>query len=132
MLNNELLDVYINNEYAFIPGGLGSLNIVDISNPSNTVVTGTCKSQNCAWGKLNSWSVFEDYAYGSGRDCGIEVIDISDISNPLFANNIGESNTRYEHSEVQGNYLFTARHQKGIEVFSLVNPSHPTSIGLIN
>jgi hypothetical protein len=132
LLNNELLDVYIHNDYAFIPGGLGGLNIVEISDPSNTVVTGTYKSQNCVWGRLYSWSVFEDYAYGAGRDCGIEVIDISDISNPQFANNIGESNTRYEHSEVQGNYLFAARHQKGIEVFSLTDPSNPTSIGVTN
>ena len=87
LLNNELLDVYIHNDYAFIPGGLGGLNIVDISDPSNTIVTGTYKSQNCEWGRLYSWSVFEDYAYGAGRDCGIEIIDISDISNPLFANN---------------------------------------------
>lgn len=132
LLNTELLDVYIHNDLAFIPGGLGGLNIVNISDPANTVVVGAYKSQNCIWGRLYSWSVFENYAYGAGRECGIEIIDISEISDPQYVSNIGELNIRYEHTEVQGNYLYTARHQAGIEIFSLTNPQIPVSIGAIN
>lgn len=132
LLTTELLDVYIHNDFAFIPGGLGGLNIVNISDPVNTVVVGAYMSQNCVWGRLYSWSVFENFAYGAGRECGIEIIDISDISNPKYANTIGNSIHRYEHTEVQGNYLYAARHQAGIEIFSLANPQIPVSIGAIN
>ena len=132
LLNEELLDVYINDDLAFIPGGLFGLNIVNISDPAHTVVVGTYSSNNCAWGRLYSWSVFNEYAYGAGRECGIEIIDISNITDPQFANNIGKSNIRYEHTEVQNNFLYAARHQAGIEIFSLTNPRSPFSVGEIN
>ncbi len=132
MLNSELLDIYIHGDHAYIPGGLGGLNILDISNPNDVSVLGNYYATNCAWGRLYTWSVHDNYAYGTGRECGIEIINISNKSNPYFVWNIGSTGIRYEHSEVHNNYLYTARHQAGVEIFSLAEPAYPNSINVIN
>lgn len=130
--NNELLDIFLHEDYAFIPGGLGGLNIVDVSDPYNVQVLGTYESNNCRWGRLYSWTVLGNYAYGAGRECGIEIIDISDITNPKFVDNISTNGVRYEHVEAQDGYLYAARHYSGVEIFSISNPQSINSINRIN
>ncbi|MBT3217060.1 MAG: hypothetical protein HOF55_07220 [Candidatus Marinimicrobia bacterium] len=134
--NVELLDVYIYEDYAFIPGGLGGLNIVDISDRSNPQVVGEYTANNCDWGRLYSWSVFGNYTFGAGRDCGIHVLDISQISNPQLVENFERESesmpVRYEHTSTHSigtvNYLFAAGHQAGVDVFTINSDEQSSTV----
>ena len=129
--NFELLDVHISGNHAFIPGGLGGLNIVDISQPNTVSVVGEYFASGCDYGRIYSWITHGNYAYGNGRECGVHIVDISDISNPSFVNIYGAENRRYEHASVLGNTLFFATHQMGVDIVSAENPNTLTSIAII-
>jgi len=137
--NFELLDVYIHNrlgtDYAFVTGGLGGLNIVDISNPSEVQVISEYFSYNCDFGRIYSWSTSENYAYGAGRECGLEVIDILNLDQPIHVRTMTElvnnEVVRYEHTEVQNDLLFASRHQHGVEIFDIHVPSTPNPLATV-
>ncbi len=132
--NYELLDVYIHGHYAFIPAGLGGLNIVDISNPGFPHVVSDYHATGCDWGRLYAWTVNGNYAYGTGRECGMRIIDISNINHPEFMGSYSDpnlDNERYEHPSSYGNLIFAARHQAGVEVLSVAESWLPTQIAII-
>ena len=130
--NFELLDIHMDGLTAYITGGLGGLNIVDLSDPFNPQVLGEYQASGCAWGRVYAWATFGNYAYGTGRDCGIQVINVSNLNNPQHVQTYHAGGAmRYEHPTVQGNYLFAARHQDGIEILSLDNPNNITPLTVI-
>ena len=132
--NHELLDVYLHENLAFIPGGLGGLNIVDVSNPSNPTVLSNYHAAGCDWGRIYTWSVGNNYAFGTGRECGVRILDVSNPSNPIFVRNYTDpeiDEIRYEHGEVFSNTLFLSRHHAGIEVVDISNPTAPLKIATI-
>ena len=123
--NYELLDVYIQEDLAFIPGGLGGLNIVDISDASNPVVLSWYHAFGCDWGRIYSWAVSGNYAYGTGRECGVHVVDISNLSAPSLATvylDESQNNQRYEHAETGGATLYLSKHQLGVELVDISQP----------
>ena len=132
-LNNfELLDIHMDGLTAYISGGLGGLNIVDLSDPFDPQVVGEYHATGCDWGRIYAWATSGNYAYGAGRDCGIHVIDVSNLSSPQHVQTYHAGGAiRYEHPVVQGRYLFAARHQDGIEIISLNNPNNITPITVI-
>jgi hypothetical protein len=77
---------------------------------------------------MYAWSVQGGYAYGSGRYCGIQVVDVSTPSNPLYETSYGMSGRSYEHSDINGNYLYAAAHTHGIEIVDISNPLSPQSV----
>ncbi len=120
--NFELLDVYIEDELAFIPAGLGGLNIVDISDPSNPDVVSSYRAGGCDWGRIYAWTVSGDFAYGAGRECGVHVINISNPADPLLATvytGDDEIDQRYEHAETDGVTLFLSKHRRGVELVDI-------------
>ncbi|MFQ6677832.1 MAG: hypothetical protein ACE5D0_05865 [Fidelibacterota bacterium] len=138
--NIELLDVYIHTvqeiPIAIIPGGLGGTNFVDISNPSALNVLGEYFAFGCDWARIYAWSAKDYVAYGSGRKCGIHVVNINDVSHPTHLSTIvGTSNDgsiiRYEHTSVYENLLLASRHQNGVEIFNIENPESPQTISTI-
>jgi hypothetical protein len=123
--NFELLDVYIRYDLAFIPAGLGGLNIVDISDPTAPEVLSEYRAIGCDWGRMYSWAANEKYAFGAGRDCGIFVLDVSNPSNPRYLLQYSAStqgSLRYEHVEIQDKFLFLSRHQGGVEIVQTTSP----------
>ncbi len=134
LANFELLDVYIQGNLAFIPGGLGGLNIVDISDPFNPDVVSSYHASGCDWGRIYAWAVSGDYAYGAGRQCGIHVIDISNLAQPTLGAvyfDDSPSNQRYEHVEINGSTLYLSKHQFGVEIVDISQAPTLTSIGFI-
>jgi len=132
--NFELLDVYISNDLAFIPAGLGGLNIVDISDPSNPQVLSNYLGSGCDWGRMYAWSVSGSTAYGVGRECGVHILDITNPSDPHQVGTYSDPNVdglRYEHGETHLSNLYLSRHQHGIEVMSIIQADTPVPIALI-
>jgi len=133
--NFELLDVYIEEDLAFIPAGLGGLNIVDISDSSNPVVISSYHAGGCDWGRIYAWTVSGDYAYGTGRECGVHVINISNPSSPSLATvylGNSEVDQRYEHAETDGATLFLSKHQHGIELVDISQSPYLHVVGNIS
>lgn len=126
--NHELLDVEISGDYAYVPGGLGGLNIIDISVPAAPVAVSQYSGYGCDFGRLYAWSVAGDFAYGSGRDCGIKVVDVSNPMIPFHvANYRSAEHPRYEQTDVlfepEGNsYLYAAAHKAGVEILDITFP----------
>ena len=129
--NVELLDIYIHENTAFVPGGLGGLNIIDISDPSDITVLSEYSAYGCEYGRLYAWTVSGDFAYGTGRDCGVIILDISDINHPLSAGEFGDNSFRYEHPSSSNNLLFLSRHQHGIEIVDISTRDIPSTLSEI-
>ncbi|NOZ74957.1 MAG: DUF1573 domain-containing protein [FCB group bacterium] len=133
--NFELLDIALFGTRAYIPGGLGGLNIVDLSDPAHPTVLGTFEADNCAWGRLYAWAESGAYAYGTGRECGLKVIDVSNLSAPIEINSYSDPetpNARYEHPAIQGNSLYAARHRDGVEILNISVPGSLTQRAVIS
>ncbi len=129
--NFELLDVYMSGDLAFIPGGLGGLNIVDVSDPIHPSVVSSYHAGGCDWGRIYSWTVSGDFAYGTGRECGVHILNISDITQPSLSSvylDQNQSDQRYEHAETDGNILYLSKHQLGIELVDISQPLTPTQV----
>lgn len=133
--NFELLDIALYGDRAYIPGGLGGLNIVDVSDPSHPTVLGTFEADNCAWGRLYAWAESGSFAYGTGRECGIKIVDVSNPGAPIEINSYSDPETpgtRYEHPAIQGTSLYAARHRDGVEVLNISIPSSITRRAVIS
>ena len=130
-INFELLDVEISGNYAYIPGGLEGLNIIDISDPSSPFIVAEYLASGCLFGRLYAWHVSEDYAYGSGRYCGIKVLDVSNPNNPVHVADYGLNGRSYEHSDGNGVYLFAAAHTDGVEIIDVTTPESPQFVALV-
>ncbi|MFQ6616415.1 MAG: hypothetical protein ACE5HZ_06560 [Fidelibacterota bacterium] len=131
--NYELFDVEIVGDYAFVPAGLGGLNILDISDPSDPVSVAEFSAYGCDYGRLYAWHINGNHAYGSGRDCGIRILDVSDPVNPESVGKYGSSEFSYEHTD--GHFsssgdrvLYAAIHANGVEVIDISAPESPEHI----
>lgn len=121
-LNFELLDVEIAGHYAYVPGGLDGLAVIDISDPSSPQTVGLHYASGCEFGRIYSVHVSGDYAYGTGRYCGIKVIDVSNPNNPIEVSGYRPRENSYEHSDGRGDYLFAAAHTAGVEIIDITRP----------
>ena len=132
--NQELLDVTLQGNYAFVPGGLGGLNIVDISDPQQITIVGQYTASGCAWGRIYSWAVQNHIAYGTGRSCGVHIVNVSNPSNPMLVQVYQDPallDASYEHPSLSDSLLFLARHQGGVEILSIANPQQPFQVATI-
>jgi len=134
-LNNyELLDVFLDGNIAYIPAGLGGLNIVDIADPAHPVVLSSYRAEGCDWGRIYAWTANKNYAFGVGRDCGVHIVDVSDLTKPehvITYSDGDESELRYEHAELANSTLYLARHQHGVEIVDVSQAQSPGKVGVI-
>jgi hypothetical protein len=129
--NHELLDIEISEDYAYVPAGLGGLSIIDISDPSSPFSVATYSAYGCDYGRLYAWHVQGMYAYGSGRDCGIKVLDVKFVNSPQHIGDYGTPGKSYEHTDGSGDYLFAATHTDGVEIINVSVPSSPQFVSEI-
>jgi hypothetical protein len=127
----ELLDVEISGDHAYVPGGLGGLSIIDVSNPSSLKSVGSFIASGCEYGRIYAWHVDGNTMYGSGRDCGFKIVDISDKGSPELIADYGAAGRSYEHSDGFGEYLFAAAHTDGVEIIDISDPSFALSAALV-
>lgn len=132
--NQELLDVALQGNYAFVPGGLGGLNIVDVSDPQQITIVGHYTAAGCAWGRIYSWAVQNNTAYGTGRSCGLHIVNVSNLANPMLVQVYQDPalpDASYEHPSLSDTLLFLARHQGGVEILSIANPQQPFQVATL-
>lgn len=126
----ESYDIKIINNLAYIAAGTEGLHIINISDPNNPILVGTCDLDSEA--KLVE--VNDTYAYVVTNSLQLEIID---ISNPSQPESIGSIFTEYTIIEayLDGStlYLFDYREEPMIvfsylNVYDLTNPVSPQLI----
>ena len=130
-LNFELLDVEIAGDFAYIPAGLGGLNIIDISDPAAPQFIGEYFASGCEYGRIYAWHSVGNLLYGSGRYCGIKVLNVASPRNPSQLADYGSTGRSYEHAVSSGSFLYAAVHTEGVEIIDIANPQALQFAGLV-
>lgn len=126
--------IEVEGDFAYIIlGGTAGINVIDISQPGKCSVVG----------RYQTGDVFVDieirgqYMYLAVRDKGLEVIDISDPSNPVPIGHLYEPGTYsqewmgYSCLEVDRNYAFIGQSEHEVKIIDVAEPTHPTKIAAI-
>jgi hypothetical protein len=91
----------------------------------NPTFKGSYDTPGTAWGVTLS----ENYVYVTGLYSELQIIDVSDPSNPIFK---GSYATSGNGAAISGNYLYLALAFSGLHVIDVSDPSNPTFKGLYN
>ncbi len=124
---NQVVDVDVVGNYAYLTTLMGGLVIVDISNPNTPVFEGRIPLFNLnPPGATETWDVevVGNYAYlAAGR--GMIVVDVSNKSAPVVASNLDLGTPIAQEIIISGNRAFVAMRQNGLAVVDISNPTNP-------
>lgn len=140
---NTAVAVFVLDNYAYVAdfmmgGSSGPLTIVDVSNPENPVVVGSCRTH--GQNPLSVWVVkyyssavritsaeeYDLYAFVADMD-GLQVFNVNDPENIFRVTHYDIPGTsRWVH--VQGTYAYVASEER-IEIVDISNPENPTQAG---
>ncbi|MFX0152759.1 MAG: LVIVD repeat-containing protein, partial [Candidatus Hodarchaeota archaeon] len=103
------------------------LKIYNMSNPENPLLIGSTDLPGIYHDLYVD--VERKLAYLADLEDGLEILDITILSNPIHVGNysVGEQNARYIYA--LNNLLFLANYETGLEIFNVSDPSNPTKIG---
>ncbi|GAG84631.1 unnamed protein product, partial [marine sediment metagenome] len=115
---NAIMDVHVSGSYAYVTYFDAGMHVVDVSNPSNPSIVGTCPTPR--WGERIF--VSGNYAYVTCDGNGLQIIDITNPSNPHI---VGSWDTPRYTSDifVSGNYAYVGDEQEGLQIVDVSNPS---------
>ncbi|MCF7762430.1 MAG: hypothetical protein K9N62_02030 [Verrucomicrobia bacterium] len=112
---------------------LGRLTIVDISNPKTPSRIGSADLKQPA----AAIGFFGNYAYLANGDAGLQVIDVSDLSNPELVG-VNETGRIVQDLKISGDYLFLAGDwldnggwRSGLQVLNIGDPIHPETVSTV-
>ncbi|GAG04484.1 unnamed protein product, partial [marine sediment metagenome] len=138
--------IFISGKYAYVAADTDDgVEILDISDPSNPTHVGsindtTCDAANndeCMLDGARGIYVSGKYAYVAAiSDDGVEILDISDPSNPTHVGSITDDETTELNGAisiyVSGKYAYVAaRSDDGLEILDISDPTNPTHVGAI-
>jgi hypothetical protein len=100
------------------------LQVIDISDPTNPSIVGSCDTPDSAWGIFVSGTC----AYVTGGVSGLQVIDISSPTNPSI---MGSYDTPGFAGGifVSGTYAYVAGGVSGLQVIDISSPTNPSIMG---
>ncbi len=127
-------DIVLVGEIAYVAAGLSGLQIVDVSDPENPVITGYWDNNpQLAIGV----AVSGDYAYlseaatysgNNGFDSGgLWILSLEDPDNPMEISYLDLQGAAYS-IDVSGENVLLADHQNGMRIISVADPEHPEEI----
>ncbi|UCF04573.1 MAG: T9SS type A sorting domain-containing protein [bacterium] len=117
--------ITISGDYAYLANQPGSsdLQVLDISDPTNPILAGSCNTPDGSF----EIAVSGDHAYVAGRLTGLLVMDISDPTSPMHIATYNTSGYAVGLA-VSGNYAYVADYGSGLLVFDVSNPATPTLV----
>jgi len=117
----EMVDVELEGQIAWV-AGVGGLVAFDISDPENPTKRGQFNPTSNPYGERFYHSAIGVHmAYASGRFDGISVINKNNPSFLMREFVHKEEGVSYEGLYLDANFLYAARHEKGLEIFDVVN-----------
>ncbi len=134
-----IYDIFYSQSRLFIAFDIGGVRIWDVSNPQNPRKLGIYNTNNPNDPYTHYTSVFnmDNYLYVAEYDRGgndwLEIIDISDPSNPHLLNSYRTAAT-VKDIYLEGNYayLLVDGIPENIEILDISNPSNPVQAGIFN
>ncbi|MHA1946088.1 MAG: LVIVD repeat-containing protein [Candidatus Hodarchaeales archaeon] len=108
-------DIEIDGDIAYVLSDSG-LNIYNVATPANALQLGYYYAD----GYLgHSIAVYNNYVFTAADDQGLIIIDVTDPSNPIYAN--AYTNTRPAAISIQDNLLFVANWNNDFEIYNISN-----------
>ena len=104
----------------------GKLVVIDISNPASPVVQSTFNNINDAPEDLE---IKGNFAYVACDSWGIVVLDIQDLSSPVFSGSFGEAVS--SSISISGDYLYYVDYKNKFHVVDISTPASPVEISSI-
>jgi len=123
--NTEIKSVAISGTKAYAMSSTGFL-VLDLSIPTLPKVLGSLAVSSLS-GRL---AVSGDYVYAAAGGYGVQVIDVSNPTQPRYA--VGNSAVSAYDLTISGNHVFVAGGDEGLQVFDLAlsNTQTPTTLGI--
>ncbi len=121
-------DVHFQSEYAYIAAGISGLQILDLTDPENPIITGYWDDNP---GFAKSVTINGNYAYLADEKGGLRVINVSNPENPVeigFFDTNGEANGVAFFRDV----IYLADGSEGLRIINVANPEHPEEIGFFD
>lgn len=123
----DLAGFELDSGFIYLAGYQGGFYIADRISGNTLSVTDTP-------GQALAVAIRDDYAYIADRECGLQVIDISDKSNPFL---LEDANYDIDYGyaqqiDVSGNYLAIAWGGSGVYLFDISNPANPVYLDSID
>jgi hypothetical protein len=113
-------DISISGPYAYL-ARYSSLDVIDISDPTNLQLAGSCPCRAAVGVAVSGQHVFVADYY-----LGLDVIDVSDPANPR---RVGGVPTRCGNDvAVEGNRAYLASDYGGLQVFDISDPANPQRV----
>jgi hypothetical protein len=113
--------VTVVGNYAYAVGD--TLEIIDISNPSNPVFKGNYDTT-----FAQGIQVLGNYAYVADGYSGLQIINISNPAAPTLAGTYDTTGQAWA-VQVTGNYAYIADYDSGLTIINISNPAAPTLAG---
>jgi serine/threonine protein kinase len=122
--------VYISGSRAYLAGStLGTLVVIDISNPAGLVDLGSVDIPEAAGSMFVAVQVRGNYAFVAAGNAGLVIIDISDPSQPV---KVGGYQTSWADGLViDGDTLYLSDWADGLHVLDISNPVNPSQSGFM-
>jgi len=118
--------VGLERRYAYIGGG-GCLLILDITDPSNPVLTGKTSTPGLVWGI----HVSGGQAYVADGEHGLRIINVSDASNP-YEEGFYDTEGYARGVVARGRYAYVADFEEGLRIINVTDPSNPYEEGFFD
>ncbi|PIT86498.1 MAG: hypothetical protein COU33_02805, partial [Candidatus Magasanikbacteria bacterium CG10_big_fil_rev_8_21_14_0_10_43_6] len=117
-------DVTVKGNYAYVAQGVGGLQILDVSDPSNPFIVGSTDPG----GTARSVTVVGKYAYIGNNDRGLDIIDISDPTAPTTTGNLVPAAGVVFDVVVAGDYAYLANFNDGVTIVDISSSTNPTVV----
>jgi len=121
------MNIAISNNIAYV-NDWTSLQVIDISSPSNRAVLGSFDNTNTSW-DARDIAVIGDIAYMLFHG-GIQLLDISSRNNPQLIDTVYLS-MAYGIT-ISGNYAYVAAYDNGLQIIDVSKPTSPAIIGSVD
>ncbi|MDM8521764.1 hypothetical protein QUF80_00170, partial [Desulfococcaceae bacterium HSG8] len=118
--------VIVSDGKAYVADGEDGLQIINIGNPENPVITGWVRTLGSAYGV----TVSDGKAYVADWDGGLQVIDIGDPENPVIIGRVETPEDAVDVTVSDGK-AYVADGYGGLQVIDIANPENPVIISSI-
>lgn len=121
---DEIWDVELKDDYAFLAANDSGMRVLDISDKSKPIEIGSFSTPHL----INNIDIHNNYAYLPAWDSGLYIVDVSTPENPF---QVGHFNIEFAFDiEVKGNYAYLINARKSsLIVINILEPSNPVEVG---
>ena len=118
----------VSGDLAILAEGLTGIDLINITDPLNPVLISKYEDESGGT-SFYDVAIDGDYAF-CATSSGLEVIDISDVYNPISVRKVNSGNARV--IEISGNYVYLSVSSKDFVVIDISNPLTASEITHLN